>query len=149
MTDQNEGKKSLDKIQSTFMEEFKSFGIKIPDENLLERKSGSIPWSGSGRVMFVFGSSDGIEFMEYYGHHRMSDGRHGRIFEDGRHEDLPELGSFYGYDPKIPGDKERKEEEFRKEYEKTYDELAERGLLSAGPVPCSLLLNSYMRMKKD
>ncbi len=110
---------------------FKSFGIKIPDENLRERKPGSIPWSGSGRVMFVFGISNGIEFMEYYGHHRMCDGWHGRIYEDGRFEDLPGLGSFYGYDSKIPGDEERKEEEFRKEYEKTYNELAERGLLSA------------------
>jgi len=142
-------KKSLEKIQNTFVAKFEDFGIKIPDENLRERTPGSIPWSGSGRVMFVFGSSDGIEFMEYYGHHRMCDGWHGRIFEDGRHEDLPGLGSFYGYDPQIPGDKEKKEEEYRKEYEKNYNKLVESGLLSAGSVPDSLLINSYLRMKKE
>jgi len=139
--------KSLEMIQDTFVKEFEQFKIKIPEENLLERKPGSIPY-GSGRIMFVFGVNEGTEFMEYYGHHRMGDCR-GRIYDDGKFVNLPELPSFFGYDPKIPGDKEKKEKEYQDEYKKIYDELIKTGLLSAGPVPTSLLVNSYLRMKKD
>lgn len=134
-------------IQDTFTKEFEQFKIKIPEENLLERKPGSIPY-GSGRIMFVFGVNDGTEFMEYYAHHRMGDCR-GRIYEDGKFVSLSELPSFFGYDPKIPGDEEKKKKEYQEEYEKIYNELIKTGLLSAGLVPNSLLVNSYLRMKKD
>jgi len=33
--------------------------------------------------------------------------------------------------------------------EKIYNELVEAGLFSAGPVPNSLVINSYLRMKND
>ena len=147
MNDPNTTNKSLEKIQDAFIKEFEQFKIKIPQENLQDRKSGSIPY-GSGRIMFVFGVTDGIEFMEYYGHHRMGD-CHGRIYGDGKFVSLPELPEFFGYDPKIPGDKEKKEKEYQEEYEKIYRELVETGLFSAEPVPNSLLINSYLRMKKD
>ena len=112
-----DAKKSLVKIQDRFTKEFDQFTMKIPNENLLERMPGVIPYGGSGRLMFVFGISDGIEFMEYYAHHRMGDCR-GRIYEDGKFVSLPELPSFFGYDPKIPGDEEKKKKEYQKEYEK-------------------------------
>ena len=147
MNDPNTTNKSLEKIQDAFIKEFEQFKINIPQENLQDRKSGSIPY-GSGRIMFVFGAADGMEFMEYYGYHRMGDCR-GRIYEDGKLMSLPELPSFFGYDPKIPGDKEKKEKDYQEEYEKINNELVKSGLLSAGPVPNSLLVNSYLRMKKD
>ena len=147
MNDTNAARKSLEKIQDTFTKKFEHFTMKIPQENLLERTPGSIPYA-SGRLMFVFGVSDNIEFMEYYGHHRMGDCR-GRIYEDGKFVNLPELPSFFGYDPKIPGDKEKQEKDYQEEYETIYNELIKSGLLSAGPVPNSLLINSYLRMKKD
>ena len=103
MNDTNAARKSLEKIQDTFTKKFEHFTMKIPQENLLERTPGSIPYA-SGRLMFIFGISDNIEFMEFYGHHRMGDCR-GRIYEDGKFVNLPELPSFFGYDPKIPGDK--------------------------------------------
>lgn len=146
MTDMTKTRKSLKKIQDSFTKQFESFTMKIPEENLFQRTPGSIPY-GSGRLMFVFGVSESIEFMEYYGHHRMGDCR-GRIYEDGKCMSLPELPSFFGYNPKIPGDKERKEEEYRQEYQTIYNELEQSGLLSAGPVPDSLIINSYLRMKK-
>lgn len=139
--------KSLEKIQDVFMKKFEHFSMKIPEENLLNRTPGSIPYA-SGKLMFVFGDDDGSEFIEYYGHHRMGDCR-GRIYEDGKFTCLRELPSFFGYDPKIFGDKERKEKEYQEEYEKIYKELEERGLFSAGPVPTSLVINSHLRMKKD
>ena len=147
MSDTNTARKSLEKIQDTFTKKFEHFTLKIPQENLLERTPGSITY-GSGRLMFVFGISDNIEFMEFYGHHRFCDCR-GRIYEDGKFVSLPELPSFFGYDPKIPWDKEKQEKDYQEEYETIYNELVKSGLLSAGPVPNSLLINSYLRMKKD
>ena len=89
MNDTDAIKKSLEEIQDTFTKKFERFTMKIPEENIIERTPGSIPY-GSGRLMFVFGFSDSIEFMEYYGHHRMGDCR-GRINEDGKSVSLPEL----------------------------------------------------------
>lgn len=98
--------------------------------------------------MYIFGIMDGREFFEYYAHHRMGDNR-GRIYADGEFESLPELPSFVFYDPNVPGDEERKEKDYQEEYERIFNELVERGLFSAGPVPNSLIINSYLRMKKD
>ena len=54
---------------------------------------------------------------------------------------------MYSYNSEIPVDEERKRTEMEKTYRETYDDLEKKGLLSAGPVPNSLLINAHLVMR--
>jgi hypothetical protein len=143
----NNRENSLEEVQKVFMDKFRGFNLKLPEENLRDRKPGSIPY-GSGRILFVFGKERGMEYLEYYAHHRMGDS-HGKIYENGERISLPELSSMFSYDPKIPGDEEKKKAEMEKSYRETFEDLERKGLLSAGPIPGSFLINAQLVMKKE
>lgn len=51
---------------------------------------------------------------------------------------------MFGYNPKIPGDRERKEAEMEKRYRETLADLVAKGLFEDEPVPTSLVMNSYL-----
>jgi hypothetical protein len=74
---------------------------------------------------------------------------HGRIWEDGELESLPELSSGFCYDPDIPGDTERKEAEVQRQYRETLGDLVAKGLFDDEPVPGSLAINSYLVLHGD
>ena len=74
---------------------------------------------------------------------------HAQYYEDGRVVDLPDLDSMVFYDPKIPGDLERKEAEMEKRYQETLDDLVKKGLFSDEPVPGALAINSYLVLHSD
>lgn len=82
------------KIQEIFSLDFADHNITIPVENLRERKRGSIPF-GSGRIYFIFGIENGLEYLEYYRHHRIGGDAHKRIYADGRIVFLDDLCSCY------------------------------------------------------
>jgi hypothetical protein len=140
------GKKSIEAIEEAFAERFRSFEIRLPAENVRERRKGSLEY-GSGRLYYVFGD-DGREYLEYYAYHRMGES-HGRIDDDGTLVSLPELSSGFCYDPDIPGDRERKEAEMQREYRETLDDLVAKGLFDDEPVPGSLAINSYLVLHGD
>ena len=139
--------KDMDKLQESFIGRFSHFDLHLPEENLRERRKGSLPY-GSGRIYFVFSEEDGREYLEYYAYHRMGES-HGRIWEDGTRESLPELCSMFGYDPKIPGDFGRKEAEMQKRYQETLDDLIAKDLFDDEPIPGSLAINSYLVLQRD
>lgn len=91
----------------------------------------------------------GAGFMEYYAHHRIGGDARGRIYEDGRHVQLPELSTMIFYNPNIPGDYERQQQKSREEYGQIERELQEVGIFSGGPVPGDMVVNSYLMRKKD
>ena len=140
MTDR---KRSLERIQEAFTRELSSFDLRLPEENLRERRKGSLPYARSGRLYYVFGEENGREYLEYYAYHRMGDD-HGRIYDDGEFVGLPELCSMYGYNPNIPGDREREQAEMEREYRETLDDLVAKGLFEDEPIPGSLAVNSYL-----
>ena len=130
------------------MKTFRGSNLKLPEENLRERKPGSIPW-GSGRVMFIFGKEEGREYLEYYAHHRIGGDSHAKIFDDGEEVRLPDLCSMFCFDPKLPGDEETQRAKMEREYRKTWEDLERKGLLTAGPVPASLVMNAHLVMTGD
>ena len=140
--------KAPERIQDAFAERFQHFDLRLPDENVHDRRKGSMPYGGSGRIYYIFGEEDGREYLEYYAYHRMGES-HGLIWEDGTRESLPELCSMFGFDPKIPGDKERKEAEMQRRYRETLEDLIEKGLFDNEPVPGSLAINSYLVLHGD
>lgn len=139
--------RSLEAIEQALAHRFEHFDLRLPDRNVRERRKGSISY-GSGRIYFVFGEEGGREYLEYYAYHRMGES-HGRIWEDGQLESLPELCSMFGYNPDIPGDFERKEAEMQRRYRETLDDLVAKGLFDDEPVPGSLAINSYLVLHGD
>lgn len=135
----------MEEIQKVFVERFSHFDLRLPDENLRERRKGPIPYGGSGRIYYIFGREGEREYLEFYAYHRMGDDP-AKIYEDGEGVGLPELCSMYGYDPKVPGDKERKRAEMEKEYRETLQDLVANGLFDDEPVPNSLAINSYLAL---
>ena len=135
-------------IQKKFIELFERHDLKIPDEHLRDGTPGFLPY-GSGRIMFAFGMDDGAFFMEYYAHHRIGGDARGRIYEDGRHVQLPELNTMVVFNDTIPGDRERQEQKSREEYERIEQELVEVGIFSGGPVPGDMVINSYLMRKTE
>lgn len=141
-------RKSLDALEAEFIRGFRHFNLRLPASNVLERRKGSMPYGGSGRLYYVFAEEDGREYLEYYAYHRMGES-HGRIWEDGELESLPELSSGFCYDPDIPGDTERKEAEVQRQYRETLGDLVAKGLFDDEPVPGSLAINSYLVLHGD
>lgn len=140
--------RSLEAIEEAFARRFNPFDLSLPAENVRERRKGSLPYGSGGRIYFVFGEEDGQEYLEYYAYHRMGED-HARIYEDGTKVDLPELCSMFGFDPKIPGDKERKEAEMQKRYRETLEDLVAKGLFDDEPIPGSLAINSYLVLHNE
>jgi hypothetical protein len=54
---------------------------------------------------------------------------------------------MYGYNPKIPGDEERKSEESARRYENLLKELAKAGLLE--DMPYHKIMNSFLVLRKE
>lgn len=131
-----------------FAERFQYFGLRLPEENILERRKGSLPYGRGGRLFYIFGEEAGVEYVEFFAYHRMGQD-HSQYYEDGRVVDLPDLDSGYCYDPKVPGDRERKEAEMEKRYQETMDDLVTKGLFSDEPVPVALAINSYLVLHPD
>ena len=141
-------RRSLKELEEEFARRFRSLHeTRLSEENVRERRKGSLPY-GSGRLYYVFGEENGREYLEYYAYHRMGDD-HGKIYEDGEFVGLPEFCSMYGYDPKVPGDEERKRAEMEREYRETLDDLVAKGLFDNEPVPNSLAVNSYLVLHGD
>jgi len=135
--------KSLEKIQEVFIGRYGHIPLKIPDEDLVNRAKGSMPY-GSGRLFYIFGEEEGREYFEYYSHHRIGGNGHGKIYEDGESLSLPTLETGFAYNPNIPGDAERKRAENAEEYRKTLEDLNAKGMFSSGPVPGALVINSHI-----
>ena len=95
---------------------------------------------------WVFGEAGGYEYMEFYRFHHFGD-EHARIWEDGTIEQLDILETMYGYNPKIPGDEERKSEESARRYENLLKELAKAGLLE--DMPYHKIMNSFLVLRKE
>ncbi|GLI46256.1 hypothetical protein [Methanoculleus bourgensis] len=144
-------KGSLEKIGAAFTEMNRHFEemyqatFAIPEEALRERKNGSMQVAAF-HVNWVFGEADGYEYLEFYRFHRFGD-EHARIWEDGTIEQLDTLETMFAFDPKIPGDEERKSEESARRYENLLKELAEAGLLEE--MPYHTMVNSFLVLRKE
>ena len=117
----------------------------IPEETLQARKNGSMRIA-TFRFNWVFGETGGYEYVEFYRFHRFGE-EHARIWEDGTVEDLDTLETMYAYDPKIPGDEERKREESARRYESLLAELSEAGLLEE--VPAHTAINTFLMFQDE
>ena len=136
-------KKSLQKIQDVFIRLFGHIPLKIPEDDLVQRRKGSMPF-GSGRIFYIFDEEAGREYFEYYTHHRIGGEGHGKIYDDGECLDLPTLETMIVYNPNIPGDEKREQAENEENYRKTLADLTTKGMFDSEPMPGSLAMNIHI-----
>jgi hypothetical protein len=112
---------SLETIQQIFNHNYAAWDITFPSESLNNRLSGSIVKNG-WTINFQFGTEEGIDYLEYFASHRMTNDTLNRIFADGRKEILGYCQEFY------EADNERAEREYLEHNRKFYEEVKRRGL---------------------
>jgi hypothetical protein len=82
-------------IADIFAERFAHWEIILPEDDIKNRRGGYIQYAG-WLIQYCFGIDEiGVEYLDYYAAHRMTDDSHIRIYEDGREESLPSLSSMY------------------------------------------------------
>jgi hypothetical protein len=87
--------RSMNLIADTFAKRFAHWEIILPEEDIKTRSGGYIQYAG-WLIQYCFGKDEmGVEYLDYYAAHRMTDDSHIRIYEDGREESLPALSSMF------------------------------------------------------
>jgi hypothetical protein len=79
-----------DPLKRAFDAAWGHFGFTLPEEAISTRSPGEILCKGWA-VLYQFGSEGGVEFLDAYGMHRMTDDRHVRYYADGRRVSLPAM----------------------------------------------------------
>ncbi|MEM2097992.1 MAG: hypothetical protein QXI70_07535 [Methanothrix sp.] len=128
----------MNRIGEIFAKRFEHWNLRIPEEDLAERRSGFIQDKG-WLIQYCFGDDEAGEYMDYYAAHRMTDDEHIRIRADGSVESLPALSSMR-LRSEDPEEDRRLEEEYyrynrevaRMLVEKGFDKFTISMMLSAG-----------------
>lgn len=112
----------LDEIKRVFDEEFVRWNIVLPEEDLKGRRRGSINKAG-WTINYRFGAEGGVEYVEYFSTHRMTNDTLCRIYENGEKEVVGYCQEFY------LADDPQAERDYSVHNQKFYDEVKSRGLL--------------------
>ena len=136
---------SLESLRAKFGEVFEQWGVTLPEDDVAERRGGSLrQQGGSGSVRYVFGRDEAGEYVEFYAFHRIWGDHHARIRESGELEGLEILQTGYPIDPDDPEVAARNQRAMAERNRNLLEELESAGLLSGGPVPMSFTVNSYL-----
>lgn len=117
---------ALGKIKLLFAGEFAMSDICLAEDDVVNRRRGKID-KGGWEILYLFGSDEKGEYLDYYASHRMTNDRHVRIYADGQREDLPSLIDFRR-SSQDPQEDERLQEEFYAENRRVLAMLKEKGL---------------------
>lgn len=109
-------------IKRAFDEAFGRWGIVLPEDDLQGRRQGSIA-KGGWSINYRFGAEGGVEYLEYFAAHRMTNDTLNRIYEDGRQEVVGYCQVFY------LADDPRAERDYTEHNRRFYEEVKSRGLL--------------------
>jgi len=85
-------------IERTFAEAFAPWKIRLPGA-ARKRGVGEIH-KGGWWIRYAFGSDEGVDCLDCYAMHRMTNDRHMRIMDTGEVWILPALSIMFGYGPK-------------------------------------------------
>lgn len=112
---------SLRTIKQIFDNYYLTWDIVLPAENLSERRRGSIVKNG-WTINYLYGVAEGIEYLEYFASHRMTNDTLNRIYADGREELIGYCQEFY-----VAGNEQAKQEYLQHNHE-FYEEVKRKGL---------------------
>lgn len=86
---------SIDTIKEIFDASYARLGASLPIENLRQRKAGSIDDDSGFMINYRFGQENGVEYLEFFVSHRMTNDTLRRIYADGREEIIGYCREFY------------------------------------------------------
>ena len=132
----------MDRIESAFNREFDHWDICLPPEAIASRQAGRIVKNG-WTVWYAFGSDDGVEYLDYYASHRMTNDRHVRLYADGRVEGLEAIAEMY-VTPADPAEAAQAKADFHARNRDVRRMLDEKGFTLDGVVHPSVSLNHYL-----
>lgn len=117
----------MEKIKEQFAQYFSNWNIRLPDDDVQARRSGTIGQAGWS-IRYLFGREGDIEYLDFYASHRMTNDRHVRIHADGQEEDLETPQDFMVY-PKDADETQRAriQEEYYAHNRAVYERLREKG----------------------
>jgi hypothetical protein len=120
-------------VEGRFARYFGDGGIRLPEGAVQLEVPGLIQHDG-WTIRYVFGSDAEGSYLEFYATHPTISDSRVRIYGSGQTKDLEALESMYGYDAKIPGDRERAARESRERNTRIAEELEALGLYPDGNV---------------
>lgn len=112
---------SFDTVKQIFDKIFSAWEIVLPTEGLNEQRRGSIVKNG-WTINYQYGSTEGVEYLEYFASHRMTNDSLNRIYADGREELLGYCQVFY------TADNEQAERDYFEHNRQFYEEVKRKGL---------------------
>ena len=134
----------MSNIEIVFARDFSHWGIMLPTENVRERRRGKIVAAGWA-IMYLFGSNERGEYLDYYASHRMTNDRHVRIYESGQVESLPTISTMRLIS-RDPEEDARLEAEYREEQRRVARILDEKGFGLEGDEPGGVQINRYLTL---
>lgn len=130
----------LEILADTFAKHFTHWRIKLPEEDIKNRKNGYIQNAG-WLIQYCFGEDENGEYLDYYAAHRMTDDSHVRIYEDGKVEHLPALSSFRLVS-EDPLEDKKLDDEYKEKNSKVAKMLSDKGF-------DKFTINMYLCMGMD
>jgi hypothetical protein len=116
----------MEKIREAFKEFFEGEDIELPQ--VIEKK-GKISKERWGITYILTTDEEGKPALEFIASHPLTNMRHILIKQNGELISLDAMYEDFNYDPKIEGDKERAEKEWREHNKRVADELSKKGLI--------------------
>jgi hypothetical protein len=135
-------------VEGCFARYFGDRGIRLP-EDAVEREVPGLIQQDGWTIRYVFGSDAEGLYLEFYATHPTISDTRARIYGSGETKDLEALDSMYGYDPKIPGDRERAARESRERNTRIAEELEALGSIRRATSTRSSRRTTYLRSKDD
>lgn len=105
------------KIKEALSKKFDSRCINIEEIDIVVGNKKQLPKT-EWKINFIVEQDEKGVFLQYYGIHSRNIHVHERIYDDGQEQILDVLQEYIAYCPSVPGDKERKTQEFER-YNKT------------------------------
>ena len=133
-------------MEERFAGYFADSRIRLPERAVQLEVPGRIQHDG-WTIRYVFGSDTEGSYLEFYATHRTISDSRVRIYGSGETKDLEALETMYGYDAKIPGDRERAARESRQRNTRIARELEALGLYPDGSINAYLATHDVPRSR--
>ena len=127
--------KKMRLIKEYFEGYFSHWEIELSVTIFNKRLNGYIHDDSGWLIQYCFGIEDGLEYMDFYAYHNMTNDRHIRIYENGEAKDLPAYCSGYVLDDDGSGKRAYKKhnaEVTKSLIDKGFDQFTINMAISAG-----------------
>jgi len=136
----------MDEIEAQFNAAFAHWNIRLPPEDIAQRRRGKIIEAGWA-IWYLFGSDAEGEYLDYYASHRMTNDRHVRIGASGRCEAFPSIQGCR-LASEVPGDDVRLEAEHDAKNQSVAKVLEAKGFGMGGDEPGGVQINRFLHLQK-